>query len=293
MTERANQKAGSSAPQDLNGALGQFGVSLLQDLLAPDPRRTSLPSLSVLTGRAETGNPASGPVDERSRKALEAAKVAVDAAAASLWEADLLVQDIGTIASSSLNVLEEAQTTARNAHGSERREMYLEDAGEHLRRLHTRTEEIDQLGNRLVGRLDRAVTSVEAAERALEKVETLPDVPDVQREFTELRAQVGRMGELVTLARPMASQISQHADAATSAAYATTDLALLDHRVRRTGNSVLRIDQGATTLQTVMIHADSAARNSHGLADSINYATRTNNPEGLPTQAGSSSAPTP
>lgn len=284
--------------QQLNDQLIQTGLSALEDLLRPRSTGRRPPRTSAQENRADrvetirpaggrvastpaersqaaqgaTARPYGGGVDARSRKAMEAAESAVKAAGASFWEADLLVQNIKTIASSSIGVLDEAQTNARNAHRSERRESYLEDAGEHLRRLHTRTEEIDLLGSKLVAHLDRAVTSVETAERALEKVESLPDVPDLKREFIELRAQVGRMGELVTLARPMANQISQHAEAATAAAYATTNLDLLDTRMRKTGHSVHRIDEGATSLQTVMIHADSAARTSQGLAGSIGHA---------------------
>lgn len=295
---RVQAQDNRTTAQQLNDQLIQTGLSALEDLLRPTstrrrpPRPTaqgnpgervetirpaggrvvSTPAERRQAAQGTTARPASGGVDARSRKAMEAAESAVKAAGLSFWEADLLVQNIKTIASSSIGVLDEAQTNARNAHRSERGESYLEDAGEHLRRLHTRTEEIDQLGSRLVAHLDRAVTSVETAERALEKVESLPDVPDLKREFIELRAQVGRMGELVTLARPMANQISQHAEAATTAAYATTNLDLLDTRMRKTGHSVHRIDEGVTSLQTVMIHADSAARTSKGLAGSIGHA---------------------
>ena len=65
-----------------------------------------------------------------------------------------------------------------------------------------------------------------------------------------LRTQIDILTEVVTLARPVAQQITRHAEHAAESAAATDALMLLDSRVHHAGQEVTRADEGVSMMRS-------------------------------------------
>lgn len=93
---------------------------------------------------------------------LAAADAVFDAERA-LRRAAETVNELSDVASSSLRVLDDAASDAFYAHQEERRDFYLESAGEHLGRLRSRSGVMNELGEDLTRHLTAANSAIERA----------------------------------------------------------------------------------------------------------------------------------
>ena len=77
------------------------------------------------------------------------------------------------------------------------------------------------------------------------------DGDDGDIEVRALRTQIDVLAEAVTLARPVADQITRHAQHAAESSAATDAVMLLDSRVHHAGQQVTRGDEGVSMMRTV------------------------------------------
>lgn len=202
------------------------------------------------------------------REVLSAADAVFDAERA-LRRATETVDELGDLAASSLRFLDEAATDAFYAHQEERRDFYLESAGDHLVRLRDRSGVMNELGADLTRHLTEAGS---ALERAGYELTNGTDEIERDADVRALRTQIEVLGEVVILARPIADQITRHARNAAESATATDALMLLDERVHHTDQEVTRADEDVSMMRSVMESAQSRVRTSAVLAGSLTYA---------------------
>ena len=202
------------------------------------------------------------------REVLAAADAVFDAERALRLAADT-VDELGDLAASSLRVLDDAATDAFYAHQEERRDFHLESAGDHLARLRNRSGLMNELGEALTRHLTAAGSAIE---RAGDELARGIDGDDRDMDVRALRTQIDILTEVVTLARPVAEQITRHAQHAAESAAATDALMLLDSRVHHAGHEVTRADEGVSMMRSVIESAQSRARTSAALAGSLSYA---------------------
>ena len=198
---------------------------------------------------------------------LAAADAIFDAERALRRAADT-VEELGDVAASSLRVLDDAATDAFYTRQEERKDFYLESAGEHLGRLRNRSGVMGELGADLTRHLS---TAGSALERAGYELGRGTDLDETHFEVRALRTQIDVLGEVVTLARPVADQISRHAQLAAESAAETTAPMLLDTRVHQAGQEVSRADEDVSMMRSVIESAHSRARISAELAGSLTY----------------------
>jgi hypothetical protein len=178
------------------------------------------------------------------------------------------VDELSDVAASSLRVLHDAASDAFYAHQEERRDFHLESAGEHLGRLRNRSGAINELGDDLTRHLTAASGAIE---RAGDELGRGNDVDDRDVEIRALRTQIDVLAEVVALARPVADQITRHAQHAAESATATDALMLLDSRVHHVSQEVTRADS-VSMMRSAIESAQSRARTSAALAGSLSYA---------------------
>ncbi|MEP9385579.1 hypothetical protein [Nocardioides sp. KR10-350] len=198
---------------------------------------------------------------------LAAADAVFDAERALRRAADT-VDELGDLAASSLRVLDEAATDAFYAHQEERRDFYVESASEHLARLRLRSGAMNELGEDLARHLTTASTAIEQAGYQLGRS---TDVDDRDGEVQALRTQIEVLGQVVALARPVADQITRHAQHAAESTTATTALMLLDSHVHDAEREVNRADEGVSVMRSVIESAQMRAHTSATLAGSLSY----------------------
>lgn len=218
------------------------------------------------------------------RGMLAAAEAVFDAERAIRRAADT-VDELSDVAASSLRVLDDAATDTFYAHQEERRDFYLESAGEHLARLRNRSGVMNELGEDLTRHLTTASTAIEQAGNELGRS---TDVNDGNGEIHALRTQLDVLGEVVALARPVADQITRHAQHVAESAGATNALMLLDSRVHDAGKEVNRADEGVSVMRSVIEHAQLRAHTSSTLAGSLSYTASHPPPVNEPPQPGQS-----
>ena len=158
------------------------------------------------------------------RGMLAAADAVFDAARA-LRRAAETVDELSDVAASSLRVLDDAATDAFYAHQEERRDFHLESAGEHLTRLRHRSEVMNELGDDLTRHLTTAGNAIELAGTELGRS---TDANDRDADLLALHTQIDVLGEVVALARPVADQITRHAQHAAESAAATDAFRRMD-----------------------------------------------------------------
>ncbi len=198
-----------------------------------------------------------------------AAAAAVFDAERALRRAAETVDELSDVAASSLRVLDTAASDAFYAHEGERRYFYLESAGEHLERLRNRSGLMNELGDDLTRHLTAASGAIERAGYELGRG---TDLDDCDVEIRALRTQIDVLVEVVALARPVADQITRHAQHAAESSAATDALMLLDWRVHHAGQEVTRADEGVSMMRSVIESAQSRARASAALAGSLSDA---------------------
>ena len=147
--------------------------------------------------------------------------------------------------------------------------MYLRSAGEHLERVRNRSGVMNELGEDLTRHLTTASNALEQAGYELGRS---TDENDRDAEIHALRTQIGVVGEVVSLARSLADQITRHAQHAAESAGATDALMLLDSRVHDTGKEMNRADEGVSVMRSVIERAQVRAHTSSALAGSLSYA---------------------
>jgi hypothetical protein len=196
---------------------------------------------------------------------VAAAEAVFDAERALRRAADT-IDELGDLAVFSLRVLDEAATDTFYAHQEEGRGFYLESAGEHLARLRNRSGVMNELGEDLIRHLATASTAIEQAGHELCRS---TDANDRDAELQALRTQIDVLGEVVALARPVADQITRHAQHAAESAGATDALMLLDSRVHDIGKDMNRADEGVSVMRSVIEHAQIRAHTSSALAGSL------------------------
>lgn len=204
----------------------------------------------------------------KERELLAAADAVFDAERA-LRRAAETVDELSDVVASSLRVLDDAASDAFYAHQEERRDFHLESAGEHLGRLRNRSGAMNELGDDLTRHLTAASGAIERAGHELSRG---TDVNDRDVEIRALRTQIDVLAEVLALARPVADQITRHAQHAAESATATDALMLLDSRVHHAGQEVTRADEGVSMMRSVIESAQSMARTSAALAASLSYA---------------------
>lgn len=247
----------------------------------PPPSTSAPPAWAAAHGDEPEGLARSG--------LLEAAK-AVFAAERAIRKAAATVDELGEMAASSLRVLDDVATDAFYAHQDDRREFYVESAGEHLGLLRSRSGAMRKAGAGLTASLDTASSALERAGQELDEAQPASG----HRSAVEaLRSQVEVLGEVVHLAGPVAAQITRHIAAAGEASAATDSLALLDTRVHEVSREVNRADEGVTMMRAVMDTAQSTARKSLSIAGDISYAATHPNPAVAPTSTRPESRPAP
>ena len=143
----------------------------------------------------------------------------------------------------------------------------MESAGEHLRRLRHRAELMTELSKDLSRHL---TTTSSALERAGYEM-TVSDAGESAVEIRELRTQGDVLSEVMVLARPVAAQLTTHAQHAADAAIATEALMLLDERVHQTGREVARAGEDVSIMRSVIESAQTRAGASASLAGSLSY----------------------
>lgn len=218
-------------------------------------------------------------------RGLLAAADAVFDAERALRRAAETVEELGDVAASSLRVLDDAASDAFYAHQEERRDFYLESAGDHLLGLRHRSEVMTELGEDLTRHLGVAGTAIE---RADDEIDRAGEFKGHDAEVRALRSQLEVLGEVVALARPVASQITRHAQHAAESSTRADVLSLLDTRVHEAGKEVARADEDVSMMRTVVDSAQSRARSSAALAGSLSYAaTHPTAPEPAPAQVPS------
>lgn len=202
------------------------------------------------------------------RELLAAADAIYEAEQALRHAADT-VDELGDVAASSLRVLEEAATDAFYAHQEERRDFYMESAGDHLMRLRGRSVVMTEVSEDLARHL---ATAGGALERAGYELTLRGDGGEHDAEVRELRTQIEVLAEVVRLARPVADEITRHAQHVVDSAIATDALMLLDERVHHAGQDVSRAREDVSIMRSVVDTAHTRARASASLAGSLTYA---------------------
>lgn len=202
------------------------------------------------------------------RGVLAAADAVFDAERA-LRRAAATVDELSDVAASSLRVLDDAASDAFYAHQDDRRDFYLESAGDHLVGLRRRSEVMTELGEDLTRHLSVAGTAIERADDELGRD---GELKGHDAEVRALRSQLEVLGEVVALARPVAAQITRHAQHAAESSTRADALSLLDTRVHEAGREVARADEDVSMMRTVVDSAQSRARSSAALAGPLSYA---------------------
>jgi len=205
----------------------------------------------------------------KEREVLAAADAIFDAERALRRAADT-VEELSDVAASSLRVLDDAATDAFYARQEERKDYYLESAGEHLGRLRNRSGVMTELGDDLTRHLSAASNAIERAGCELGRG---TDLDESHAEVRALSTQIDVLGEVVALARPVAVQLTRHAQLAAESAAETNAPMLLDTRVHQAGKEVTRADEDVSMMRSVIESAHSRARISAELAGSLTYAT--------------------
>lgn len=200
--------------------------------------------------------------------ATDAVFAAEQAVSRARWVVEELQETIG----SALRLLDDAELDSAKAKLSERGSFYLEAAGEHLGRLHTRCNDMPDLTRELFGHLDRASEAVTDARTLLDLADTSD--PVIASEVAQLKPRIAVVGEMVALAKPVAQRAAQHVETAHQASRDVTAMGLLEpvsleRSIATAGKELGRADEDVRLLGNVVDHAAASARESAGVAGEI------------------------
>lgn len=216
------------------------------------------------------------------RTALTAVDAILDATLA-LTRSAKTVDELGDVAGSALRVLDEAASDAFYACQDERRDFYVESAGDQLVGLRRRAGVMGELCENLAHHLDMTDNAIERANDDLGRGDWREERVD---EVVELRSRLAVLGEVVALARPVLAQLDRHVHHVAEASDRADALALLDTRVRVAGSEVARAEEDISMMRTVIESAQSRARSSPTAARSLSdFVTRPATDATSPSQA--------
>lgn len=200
--------------------------------------------------------------------ALRAAD-AVFAAEQAVGHARRVVEELHTTIASALRVLDDAELDSAKARLTERSDFYLEAAMEHMGRFQTRCNDMPQLTHELDAHLSLASRAVAEAREILDEADATE--PAVANDAAQLKPRLAVVGEMVSLAKPMALLAAQHVDGARRASQEVTPQALLEpvtleRSIVRAGKELGRADEDVRLLEHLVDHAAVNARQSAGIA---------------------------
>ena len=197
---------------------------------------------------------------------------AVFAAEQAVQRARRVVEEFQEVVTSALRVLDDAELDSARSRLSDRSGLYLEAAADHLGRLQTRCNELQNMATELDTHLGRAAVAVDEARDRLAEVDT--DDPALAADVEPLQLRVAILGEVVNLARPIAQVANDHVESARQASREVTAPGLLEPQtlersLRTAGSQLDRADEDTRLLETVLERAASQAHDSVGIATEI------------------------
>ena len=197
---------------------------------------------------------------------------AVFAAEQAVERARHVVDELHTTITSALRVLDDAELDSAKARLTERGDFYLEAAGEHLSRLQRRCTDLPELTAELTGHLDRASQAIGDAQVLLQHTDTSD--PAIANGAAQLKPRIVVVGEMISLAQPIARLAAQHVDSAHQAVRQVAAPSLLapvtlDRSIVTAGKELGRADEDVRLLENVVDHAAANARRSAGIASEI------------------------
>ena len=197
---------------------------------------------------------------------------AVFAAEQAVGRARLVVEELHTTINSALRVLDDAELDSAKARLTDRGDFYLEAASEHLSRLQRRCSDMPELTDELTGHLERASQAITDAHDVLQDVDTSD--PALASDVGQLKPRIAVVGEMISLAKPMARLAAQHVDSAHQATLQVTPPSLLEpvtleRSIATAGKELGRADEDVRLLENVVDHAAANARQSAGIASEI------------------------
>jgi len=197
---------------------------------------------------------------------------AVFAAEQAVARARRVVEDLQTTIASALRVLDDAELDSVKARLGDRGDFYLEAAVEHLGRLQTRCNDVPHLIYEFYGHLTLASEALAEARDLLEDLDACD--PTVASDVAQLKPRVAVVGEMVSLAKPMARLAARHVEGARRASQQVTPPALLEpvtleRSIVTAGKELGRADEDVRLLEDVVDHAAASARQSAGIASEI------------------------
>ncbi|MDN5899599.1 MAG: hypothetical protein L0H74_05970 [Brachybacterium sp.] len=203
--------------------------------------------------------------------ALEAAG-RLTAAEAAVELARQTVEDLHGAIRAGIRILDDAEFDSAKAALTDRTDFYLESAGEHLNRLHTRCDALSELSEDLTTCLDRAQHALGEASGLLSGIPGAD--PDLGAVVTEMRVRVAGLSEALELARPTADLVDGHVRAVHRASAELSAEALLRPQplrasIRSAGQELGRADEGVRILDNVMHRAAEHAHASVDLAHHV------------------------
>ena len=145
---------------------------------------------------------------------------AVFAAEQAVGRARRVVEDLHATIHSALRVLDDAELDSAKARLTDRGDFYLEAAAEHVARLQTHVIDMPHQTYHFYGYLTLASESLAEAHNLLR--ETDASDPEFARDVAQLEARVAVLGEMVSLAKPVARLATRHVDSALRACQQVT-----------------------------------------------------------------------
>lgn len=187
---------------------------------------------------------------------------AVFAAEQAVQRARRVVEELEEVVTSAMRVLDDAELDSAKSRLSYRGGSCLEAAAEHLGRLQTRCNELQNLAAELDTHLGRAAVAVGEANERMVEVDS--NDPALAADVEQLQPRVAILGEVLNLARPIAQLASDHIESARQASREVTVPGLLEpqtfERCLRAASSQLdRADEDVRLLETVVERAASQA----------------------------------
>ena len=220
---------------------------------------------------------------------------AVFTAEQAVGRARRVVEELHTTINSALRVLYDAELDSAKARRSDRGDFYLEAASEHLIRLQRPCSDMPELTDELNRHLERASQAIADAQDLLQDAD-ISD-PALASDVAQLKPRIAVVGEMTSLAKPMARLAAQHVDSAQLATQQVTPPSLLEpvtleRSLVTAGKELGRADEDVRLLENVVDHAAANARQSAGIASEISDNARRRMAEHGRDQMPGAAAPT-
>jgi hypothetical protein len=183
-----------------------------------------------------------------------------------------VVQDLHTTIASALRVLEDAELDSAKVMLTNRGDFYLQAAVEHLGRFQTRCNDLPQLVYELDDHFNRASQAVGEARDRLNDPDTTD--PAVATDIAQLNPRIAVLGEMVSLAKPIARLAARHLESARRASQEITPSAplepvALERSIGSAGKELGRADEDVRLVEDVIDRAAASARQAASIASEI------------------------